>query len=55
MRQAKEVKRDQCWARFQNRDLKWKTENLIVAAQSQSIKTNLVEAKIDKWTGRFFM
>ena len=28
--------------------MKWETESLIVAAQNQSIRTNLVKAKIDK-------
>ena len=36
---------------FQNRDLKRETESLIVAAQNQSIRTNLVKAKIDKSQG----
>ena len=48
MRQAKEVRSDQCWVWLQNGDLKRETESLIVAAQSQSIRTNLVKAKIDK-------
>ena len=45
MRQTKEVRNDQCWAWLQNGDLKRETERLIVAAQNQSIRTNLVEAK----------
>ena len=48
LRQTKEVRSDQCWARLQNGDLKRETERLIVAAQNQSIRTNLVKAKIDK-------
>ena len=32
----------------QNGDLKRETESLIVAAQDQSIRTNLVKARIDK-------
>ena len=32
-------------------DLKRETESLVVAAQNQSIRTNLVEAKIDKSQG----
>ena len=48
LRQTKEVRSDQCWAWFQNGDLKRETESLIVAAQNQSIRTNLVKAKIDK-------
>ena len=51
MRQTKEVRSDQCWAWLQNRDLKRETESLIVAAQNQSIRTNLVKAKIDKSLG----
>ena len=50
-RQTKEVKRDQYWVWLQNRDLKRETESLIVAAQNQSIRTNLVKAKIDKGQG----
>ena len=45
MRQTKEVRNDQCWAWLQNGDLKREKERLIVAAQNQSIRTNLVEAK----------
>ena len=48
MRQTKEVISDQCWAWLQNGDLKRETESLIVAAQNQSIRTNLVKARIDK-------
>ena len=48
LRQTKEVRSDQCWAWFQNGDLKRETESLIVAAQNQSIRTNLVKAKIYK-------
>ena len=48
MRQTKEVRRDQCWAWLQNGELKRETKNLILAAQNQSIRTNLVKAKIDK-------
>ena len=51
LRQTKEVRSDQCWAWLQNRDLKRKTESHILAAQSQSIKTNVVKAKIDKSQG----
>ena len=49
--QTKEVRSDQCWAWLQNGDLKRKTENLIVAAENQSIRTNLVKAKIEKSQG----
>ena len=48
MRQTKEVRSDQCWAWLQNGDLKRETESLIVTAQNQSIRTNLVNATIDK-------
>ena len=53
LRQTKEVRSDQCWAWLQNGDLKRETESLIVAAQNQSIQTNLVQAKIDKSQGDF--
>ena len=46
LRQTKEVRSDQCWAWLQNGDLKKETESLKVAAQNQSIRTNLVQAKI---------
>ena len=48
MRQTKEVGNEQSWVCLQNGDLKRETESLIVAAQNQSIRTNLVKAKIDK-------
>ena len=48
LRQTKKVRSDQCWAWLQNRDLKRETKSLIVAAQNQSIRTNLVKARIDK-------
>ena len=51
LRQTKEVRSNQCWALFQNGDLKWETESLIAAAQDQSIRTNLVKTKIDKSQG----
>ena len=51
LRQTKEVRSDQCWAWLQNVDLKRETESLIVAAQNQSIRTNLVKARIDKRQG----
>ena len=46
--QTKKVRSEQIWVRLQNGDLKRETESLIVAAQNQSIRTNLVKAKIDK-------
>ena len=51
LRQTKEVRSDQCWAWLQNGDLKRETESLIVAAQNQSRRTNLVKEKIDKSQG----
>ena len=48
LRQTKEVRSDRCWAWLQNGDLKRDTESLIVAAQNQSLRTNLVKAKIGK-------
>ena len=51
LRQTKEVRSDQCWAWLQNGNLKRETESLIVAAQNQSIRTNLVKARIDKSQG----
>ena len=50
LRQTK-VRSDQCWAWLLNGDLKRETESLIVTAQNQSIRTNLVKAKIDKSQG----
>ena len=51
LRQTKKVKSDQCWGWLQNGDLKRETESLIVAAQNQRIRTNLVKARIDKSQG----
>ena len=51
MRQTKEVRSDHCWAWLQNGDMKRETESLVVAAQNQGIRTNLVKAKIDKSQG----
>ena len=51
MRQTKEVRSDQCWVWLQNGDLKRETESLIVEAQNQTIRANLVKAKIDKSHG----
>ena len=51
MRQTKEVRSDQCWAWLQNGHLKRETQSLIMAAQNQSIRKNLVKAKIDKSQG----
>ena len=51
LRQTKELRSNQCWAWLQNGDLKSETESLVVAAQNQSIRANLVKAKIDKSQG----
>ena len=51
LRETKEVKSDQCWAWLQNGNLKRETESPIVAAQNQSIRTNLIKARIDKSQG----
>ena len=51
LRQTKEVRSDQCWGWLQNRDLKRETESLMVAVQNQSIRANLVKAKIYKSQG----
>ena len=48
LRQTKEVRSDQCWAWLRYGDLKKETASLIVAAQNQSVRTNLVKARIDK-------
>ena len=48
MRHTTEVRSKQNWIWLQNGDLKRETESLTVAAQNQSIRTNLVKAKIDK-------
>ena len=48
LRHTKEVRSDQCWAWLQNANLKRETESLIVAAQNQSIRINLVKAKMTK-------
>ena len=48
LRQTKEVRSEQSWVWLQNEDLKRETERLIVAAQNQSMRKNLVKAKIDE-------
>ena len=48
LKQTKEVRSDQFWALLQNVDLKRETESLLLAAQNQSIRTNIVKTKIDK-------
>ena len=47
LRQTK-VRSEQSWVWLQNGDLTRDTESLIVAAQNQIIRANLVKAKIDK-------
>ena len=46
--QIKEVRSDQCWACLHNGDLERETESLIVAAQNQRIRSNLVKVKLTK-------
>ena len=46
LRQTKEVRSEQSWVWLQNADLKRETERLINAGHNQSIRTNLVVAKI---------
>ena len=48
MKQTKKVRSEQSWVWLQNGCLKRETKSLIIAAQSQSIRTNVVKAKIDK-------
>ena len=48
MRQTKEVRSEQSWVWLQNGNLKREREVMIVAAQNQSIRTNLVKEKIGK-------
>ena len=54
LRQTKKVRSDQCWAWLLNGDLKREIESLIVTAQNQSIRANLVKGKIDKSQGDSF-
>ena len=51
LRQIKEVTSDQSCAWLQVGDVKRETESLIVAAQNQSIRANLVKAEVDKSQG----
>ena len=51
MRKTKGVRSDQCSTWLHNGDLKSETESLIVEAQDQSIRINLVKTKIDKNRG----
>ena len=51
LKQTEGIRSDQCWASFQNGDLKKETERLKMAAQNQSIRANLVKVKIDKSLG----
>ena len=48
VRHTKEVRSKQNWIWLQKGDLKRETESLTVAAHNQSIRTNLVKAKVDK-------
>ena len=51
LRQTKEVRSDQSRAWLLNGDLKRETESLTVAAQNPSMRTNLVQTRIDKRQG----
>ena len=48
VRQTKEVGNQDRWKWLRNGTLKCETENLICAAQEQSILTNSIKGKIDK-------
>ena len=48
LRQTKEVKSNDKWVWLQRGELKRETESLILAAQDQCVKTNLIKTKIDK-------
>ena len=48
LRQPKEGRSEESWVWLHNGDLKRETESLIVAAQNQSIRSNLVQALIGK-------
>ena len=48
LRKTKKLRSEQSWVWLQNGALKKETESLIVASHNQSIRTNLVKAKIDK-------
>ena len=48
LRQSKEVSGEQSRVRLRNGDLKRETESLILSAQNQSVRTNLVKVKVDK-------
>ena len=50
MRETKEVQSEQSWIWLQNGDLKRETERLIVAAQNQSIRANLLKYLKQKLT-----
>ena len=48
LRHTNEIRSDQHWAWLQNGDLKRETGSFIVAAQNQSMRTNLAKANINK-------
>ena len=48
LRETKQARKEQSWVGLQNGDLIRETESLIITAQNQSIKINLVKRKIDK-------
>ena len=49
LRQTTEERSEQSWIWLWNGDLKRETESLIVASLNQSIRTNLVKARIEKF------
>ena len=48
LRQTEDVTNRDQWLWLQEGSLKRETETLIMAAQEQAVRTNLVKAKIDK-------
>ena len=50
-RQTKEIYDPESWGWLQDGELKKETEGLIMAAQTQSLRTNTIKANIDKTQG----
>ena len=48
IRQTEEIAGEERWKWLKNSGIKRETETLILAAQEQAIRTNLIKAKIDK-------
>lgn len=48
IREVKDVSCDKSWVWLRDGNLKKETESLIISAQTQSIRTNLIKTKIDK-------